>query len=91
MVLFFVLSSTISQGKYYQLFIRLMNVLLGVNSDENEFAFLLIFFKMFFLHLQEAGIGVPADISFKSQVFDMSFHPSKDIIAAGEIEGNVTV
>lgn len=40
---------------------------------------------------KEAGIGVPADISFKSQVFDMSFHPSKDIIAAGEIEGNVTV
>lgn len=68
-----------------------MNVLLGVNSDENEFAFLLIFFLNVFLHLQEAGIGVPADISFKSQVFDMSFHPSKDIIAAGEIEGNVTV
>ena len=67
-----------------------MNVLLGVNSDKSEFAFLFIFLNVF-LHLKEAGMGVPADISFKSQVFDMSFHPSKDIIAAGEIEGNVTV
>ncbi|CAH3028420.1 unnamed protein product [Porites evermanni] len=35
--------------------------------------------------------GVPSDISFQSQVFDLSFHPNRDIIAAGEIEGRVTV
>ena len=35
--------------------------------------------------------GVPGDISFKSQVFDLNFHPHRDIIAAGEIEGRVTV
>ncbi|KAM7435026.1 WD domain repeat-containing protein 55 [Porites harrisoni] len=34
---------------------------------------------------------VPSDISFQSQVFDLSFHPNRDIIAAGEIEGRVTV
>lgn len=71
-----------------------MNLLLGVNSDESvkvNLHFYLFIFLNVFLHLKEAGIGVPADISFKSQVFDMSFHPSKDIIAAGEIEGNVTV
>lgn len=35
--------------------------------------------------------GVPSDISFQSQVFDLSFYPNRDIIAAGEIEGRVTV
>ena len=40
---------------------------------------------------QETDGGVPGDLSFKSQVFDLSFHPNRDIIAAGEIEGKVTV
>lgn len=41
--------------------------------------------------LKETDITVPSDISFKSQVFDLSFHPNRDFIAAGEIEGKVTV
>ena len=34
---------------------------------------------------------VPDDISFDNQVFDLSFHPNRDVIAAGEIDGRVTV
>lgn len=45
----------------------------------------------YFVFLKGTEDGVPGDISFSSQVFDLNFHPNRDIIAAGEIEGKVTV
>lgn len=35
--------------------------------------------------------NVPKDIKFDSIVVDLSFHPNKDIIAAGDIDGDITV
>lgn len=48
-------------------------------------------YNYLFLFYKVPEDGVPNDISFQSQVFDLSFHPNRDIIAAGEIEGRVTV
>ena len=53
--------------------------------------FKFIYNYLFLFSYKVPGDGVPNDISFQSQVFDLSFHPNRDIIAAGEIEGRVTV
>ena len=34
---------------------------------------------------------VPKDIHFDSIVVDLSFHPKKNILAAGDIDGDITM
>lgn len=48
-------------------------------------------FLFLFIKGKDGEDDVPDDISFDDQVFDLSFHPNRDVIAAGEIDGRVTV
>ena len=52
---------------------------------------ILSFPNTFFIKGKDGKDDVPDDISFDNQVFDLSFHPNRDVIAAGEIDGRVTV
>lgn len=52
---------------------------------------ILSFPNIFFIKGKDGEDDVPDDISFDNQVFDLSFHPNRDVIAAGEIDGRVTV
>ena len=52
---------------------------------------ILSFPNILFIKGKDREDDVPDDISFDNQVFDLSFHPNRDVIAAGEIDGRVTV
>ena len=39
----------------------------------------------------EALRGCPKDISFESLVVDLCCHPSRNVIAAGDIDGDISV
>lgn len=52
---------------------------------------ILSFHNILFIKGKDGEDDVPDDISFDNQVFDLSFHPNRDVIAAGEIDGRVTV
>lgn len=52
---------------------------------------ILSFPNILFIKGKDGKDDVPDDISFDNQVFDLSFYPNRDVIAAGEIDGRVTV
>ncbi|XP_031551133.1 WD repeat-containing protein 55-like [Actinia tenebrosa] len=43
------------------------------------------------VNLEDEDSLIPAEIKLPSQVFDVAFHPQRDVIAVGEIEGTVTI
>lgn len=44
-----------------------------------------------FLLLKEDECTVPGEIKLPSQVFDVAFHPERNVVAVGQIDGPVTM
>ena len=45
----------------------------------------------FSLRMATGSLDAPKNITFDTSVVDICCHPSKDVIAVGDIDGNVTV
>ena len=62
----------------------------GMRDNVSVEACINTFITFLFLYLQTDGTNdKPKDINFTDIVVDLQFHPEKDVIAAGTIEGDL--